>query len=65
MAANSQSLPAPFVHRKNLLEEGYISICTRCAATAASALAEKDLEAAELRHVCKNPILKKPTARAD
>ena len=64
MATNSPSFPPLFLHRKNLLGEGYISICTICAATAARARVEEDLEAAELNHVCEHPILKKPAARA-
>lgn len=65
MAANSPFSPPPFVHRKNLLGDGYISICTVCAATAARASQEKDLERAEQGHVCEHPILKKPPASAD
>jgi len=64
VATNSPALPPLFLHRKNLLGEGYVSICTICAATAARASAEEDLQAAELIHICKQPILKKPPVRA-
>lgn len=64
MAANSPSLLPPFIHRKNLIEDGYVSICTQCAATAARASLENDLEISEKNHVCEHPILKKPPASA-
>ena len=64
MASQSPSFPPQFLHRKNLLGEGYISICRICAATAARASVEEDLKAAELTHVCEGPILKKPPVRA-
>jgi len=50
---------APFVHRHNL--DGTVdSICTICARTVGSDEQESNLAAAEVRHICENPLRKPP-----
>jgi len=52
----SNSQPLTFVHRRNR-DGSYDSICSQCAATAATASAEADLCDGERKHICDQYLL--------
>lgn len=60
MSATSSSRWPRFIHRPDLIRPGFVSVCTLCAATAATAENEAELAALEQEHVCDIPMLKKP-----
>ncbi len=61
MSATSTTTRWPkFIHRPDLIRQGFVSVCTLCAATAATAEREEDLATLEVQHVCDIPMFKKP-----
>jgi hypothetical protein len=52
----SNSQPQSFVHRRNR-DGSFDSICSQCAATAASASVEADLRDGERNHTCDKYLL--------